>query len=264
LGVSICGAGAQPAGARAGNASRHRAREREYGIDPVSIGSLNESPLHRALKDWYASPGARQEVALEGFVADLVDAQARVVEIQTGGFGRIRRKLSVLLENHRVLLVHPIPAVRYIHWPIAPDDDRPRKPRRSPRRGVLADVLRELVSVPKLLDHPGFELEVVLVAIDEFRAPAVRRGRETFRVVERRLVDVMATLRLCSSLDLFALLQSALPDPFSTADVAAALGAGRRLGQQWTYCLRQAGRIEPVGKSGNAILYRRVNSFAET
>lgn len=224
----------------------------------MSIGSLNESPLHRALKAWYASPGARQEVALEGFVADLVDAEARVVEIQTGGFGRIRRKLSTLLENHRVLLVHPIAAVRYIHWPIASDDDQPRKPRRSPRRGAVADVLRELVSVPSLLDHPGFELEVALVAIDEFREPVVRRGRGTFRVVERRLIEVMSTQRLCSSLDLFDLLHYSLPDPFSTADVAEALGAGRRLGQQWTYCLRETGRIEPVSKSGNAILYRRV------
>lgn len=222
----------------------------------MSIGRLNEGPLHRALKDRYASPGAQQEVPLDGFVADLVEADARVVEIQTGGFSRIRRKLNKLLDNHRVLLVHPIAAVRYIHWSIAPGDDQPRKPRRSPRRGMLADVLRELVSMPTVVDHTGFELDVLLVAIDEFREPVVRRGRDSFRVVERRLIEVLGALRVRSSWDLFQLLQGPLPEEFSTADIARALGASRRVAQQFAYCVRTAGCIEQVNKRGNAVIYR--------
>ena len=36
-----------------------------------------------------------------------------------------------------------------------------------------------------------------------------------------------------------------------------ALARPRRLAQQMAYCLRKMGRIEAVGKEGNAILYAR-------
>ena len=36
------------------------------------IGTLNEKPLHAALKAWYAQPGDRLEVAVDGFVVDIV------------------------------------------------------------------------------------------------------------------------------------------------------------------------------------------------
>jgi hypothetical protein len=81
----------------------------------MGIGSLNESPLHQALKDLYSVADAEQEVALGAYVADVVHPDAVVYEIQTAGFGRMRRKLPALLDTHRVVLVHPVTAVRWIH-----------------------------------------------------------------------------------------------------------------------------------------------------
>ncbi len=48
-----------------------------------------------------------------------------------------------------------------------------------------------------------------------------------------------------------------LAEPFTTADLAAALSRPRRLAQQMAYCLREMGIIAPVGKHRNAILYVR-------
>ena len=41
--------------------------------------------------------------------------------------------------------------------------------RRSPKRGDALDIFGELVSIPQLIAHPGFELELVLTVEDEYR-----------------------------------------------------------------------------------------------
>ena len=81
-----------------------------------------------------------------------------------------------------------------------------------------------------------------------------RRGwltheRRLLAVVDRRLFEAPA--------DMSALLPPGLPEPFTTADLAGALGRGRWLAQKMAYCLREMGVIEPTGKRGNAILYTR-------
>ena len=83
----------------------------------MSIGTLNEGPLHQAIKALYLDDGASEEVAVGDYVADVVAADQTLVEIQTAGFGSLKRKLGRLLDEHRVVLVHPIAAVRYIVGP---------------------------------------------------------------------------------------------------------------------------------------------------
>ena len=68
---------------------------------------LRERSLHAALKRWYARPGDRAEVPLDGYVIDLVRGDT-LIEIQTRGFAKLARKLTRLVRNHRVRLVFPI------------------------------------------------------------------------------------------------------------------------------------------------------------
>jgi len=223
----------------------------------MGIGGLNESPLHRALKDIYSVTDAVQEAAIGGFIADVMHPDAVIYEIQTSGFGRLRRKLPELLATHRVVLVYPVAVVRWI-CKLSDDPDTVPRPRRSPRRGRIADVLDELVSIPDLLLHPNFELEVVLVELDEFRRPARRRRGDGWVVVERRLREVVGHERFRTPDDLFCLLAGPLAEPFSTQDLAECMAAPRALAQKLAFCLRACGRLEPCGKDGNAILYRRI------
>ncbi len=78
-----------------------------------AIGTLNEGALHAQLKDWYRRQGDRIEQVVDGFVVDLVRGNL-LVEIQTGSFAPLRRKLDLLTRQHRVRLVAPIPLVRRI------------------------------------------------------------------------------------------------------------------------------------------------------
>jgi hypothetical protein len=79
-----------------------------------AIGVMREGPLHAALKTRLADPGDRLEVPVGRFVVDLVRADGELVEIQTGGFGPLGRKLDALLDEHRVRIVHPVAAERRI------------------------------------------------------------------------------------------------------------------------------------------------------
>ncbi len=48
----------------------------------------------------------------------------------------------------------------------------------------------------------------------------------------------------------------ALPETFTTADLAERLGSPRRAAQQMAYCLRRIGVLVVVGKRGTSVEYR--------
>lgn len=222
----------------------------------TAIGSLNEKPLHAALKEWYRRAGDRVEVPLDGFVIDLVRGEL-LIEIQTRSFSAMRRKFDHLLDSYPIRLVHPVAAER---WIVKLDDaGTETSRRRSPKRGIAADVCAELVSFPSLLSHPHFTLEIALIEEEEVRRPDARKGwrRGGFAIDERRLVDVRETVEVGSPEALRRLLPDRLPDPFTTADLADGLGRSRHLAQEMGYCLRVSGAVQTVGRDRRGILYQR-------
>lgn len=221
----------------------------------TGIGSLNEKPLHAALKEWYRQEGDQVEAPMEGFVVDLV-RDGLLIEIQTRGFASMRRKFDRLLDSYSMRLVHPVAAVK---WIVKLDEDgRELSRRRSPKRGIAADACEELVSFPSLLSHPNFTLEILLVEEEEVRRPDAKRGwrRGGYVIEERRLVEVLETVEVGSPEELLELVPEGLPDPFTTADLADRLGRSRHLAQKVAYCLRVSGAVETVGRDRRGFLYR--------
>lgn len=227
---------------------------------PPHVGTLTEGALHAALKRRYAGADGRVEQLVDGFVVDVVLGD-ELIEVQTGGFSSMRRKLTALVgAGHHVRLVHPVAVERIL---VKVDGDGVVTRRRSPRRGSVVDVFAELVAFPALLADPHLVLEVVLVRDEEHRRwdPANASWRRRGWVSEgRHLVEVVDTVVLDQPDDLLALLPGDLPVPFTTADLAAALGRPRRLAQQTAYCLREAGLLDVVGKDGNALAYAPAGS----
>jgi hypothetical protein len=222
---------------------------------PSGIGTLRERPLHASLKRWYARPGDREEVPVDGFVVDLVRGDL-LIEIQTRGFAGMKPKVtSLLAAGHRLRVVHPIAVDR---WIVNVDANGARLGRRrSPRHGTLSDLATELVTFPDLLSHPGFEIEVLLTTEEELRSnvPGTCWRRRGWSVLERRLIDVLDRVTLARPRDVACLLPAGLPDRFTTADLAARLGRPRFEAQRLAYCLRAAGVIEATGKRGGSIEY---------
>jgi hypothetical protein len=223
-------------------------------VTSSGIGTLRETHLHSALKQWYAEPGDRFEVPIGRFVVDIVRGD-QLIEIQTSGFSAMKPKLDALLDEHRVRIVHPIARDKWILR--APHDGRPSSRRKSPKSGDLHDVFGELVSFPWLLDHPNFSLEILLTQEEELKRfdGNTNWRRKGWAVVERRLLAVSDRVLIGQPADLMRLVPDELPEPFTTADLAASIGRPRRVAQQMAYCLRETGLVEVAGKLGNTILY---------
>lgn len=219
----------------------------------MGIGALNETPLHAALKVAVAPAGSRFEVSVDGYVIDAVHEDV-LIEVQTRHVGAMRTKLERLLPRHRVRLVLPVATER---WLVKRGD--PPQRRRSPKRGHPADVARELVAIPHLLDHPHLELELVLHREEEVREhrPGSSWRKRDWVTVDRRLLDVVDRRRVRGSAALLAFVPADVADPFDTAELARSAGMGRRTAQQLVYCLRAGGALVAVGKAGNARLYAR-------
>ena len=221
------------------------------------ISTYNEKPLHAALKAWYARSGDGIEVNVDGFIIDIV-REGLLIEIQTASLASLKRKLFALADDHRVRLVYPIPQEKWI-VKLAKDGHSAPSRRKSPKRGKIEDLFRELVSFPNLLAHPNFSLEVLLIQEEEVRSFDGTRAwrRRGWVTEERRLLQVVDRRRFSTPADLRELLPTGLDEPFTTSDLATAIGRPRRLAQRMAYCLREMGEIEAVGKQGNTILYVR-------
>ena len=227
------------------------------------IGELNEQPLHAALKTWYAGPDDRVEVSVDGgqrgYVIDVVRDDL-LIEIQTGNFSSIKRKLHDLVKYYPVRLIYPIAAEKWLLKLPKQGVGKPHR-RKSPKRGRIEAVFAELVSFPKLLLDDNFSLEIVLIQEEEVRryAGTKRWHKNGWVTVERRLLDVVERHLFETPSDMSALLPVDLPQQLTTLDLAKALDSPRWLAQKMAYCLREMGEIVRVGKRGRSYLYSRTN-----
>jgi len=221
----------------------------------TQFSMLAEKSLHIQLKQWYAEPDDKLEVELDGYYIDIVRDDV-LIEIQTRNFHAIKPKLTKLLDKYPVMLVHPIP---YERWIVKLDSAGKKQlsRRKSPKRGRIEEVFKELLRIPHLVSHPNFTLDVLLVQDEEIRQDDGKGSwrRKGWSIADRRLLAVVEHIRFTSAKDFLSLLPESLPKPFTTAQLAKAVGISRSIAGKMAYTLRHMEAIEIVGKQGNAYLY---------
>lgn len=229
----------------------------EFPDNENGINIYNEKSLHASLKQWYAVPGDQLEVRMDGFIIDLVRGDL-LVEIQTGSFSPLKRKLAALAKNHPVRLVFPIPLEKWIIRLPQNETDPPQR-RKSPRRGRVELVFQQLVYIPSLMNNENFSLEVLLIREEELRRYEAKKAwrRKGWVTHERRLLDVVERQVFQTSSDLARLLPIALNDPFTVREMAKATSQPDWLARKMIYCLKAMGILDVSGKRGRAILYTR-------
>jgi hypothetical protein len=227
----------------------------ESEIKMSGIGLLNEKPLHASLKEWYAQPGDLFEVTVDGFVIDIV-RDNQLIEIQTGNFASIKSKLRELVRAHQVRLIYPIAREKWIVKQVN-DKGGGITRRKSPKRGRVEDLFRELVSLPHLILNPNFSLEVLLIEEEEMRRYTGKSNwhRRGWATEERRLLRVADRRLFGKAEDLQALLPEKIGESFTAKDLVEAMDIKRPLAQKMAYCLHKAGVIVLIGKRGRANLY---------
>ncbi|MFT5195001.1 MAG: hypothetical protein ACI85U_002016 [Candidatus Promineifilaceae bacterium] len=247
-------------------ATADKAAEEPVPEQKPGIGTLNEKPLHAALKLWAAEPGDQFEVPLEGYFIDVVRGdllqEALLIEIQTGSFSPLKKKLRHLTKNHPVRLIYPIAAEKWLIQPPKLGFGKPTR-RKSPKRGDVYLVFKELVSFPDLIQSPNFSLQVVLTREEELRKFEAktrrRRYQKQWHLEERRLIEVVSSHLFEMVDDFRSLLPAALPEQFTTKDITALSGQPAWLIQKMVYCMRQMGLIQLIGKQGKFLLYEIVD-----
>ena len=215
---------------------------------------LNEKPLHASLKKWYAQPGDQFEVAVDGFVIDIVRNNL-LLEIQTGSFASIRSKLATLVRSHQIRLIYPIAQEKWIVR-LAKDDGRAATRRKSPKRGRVEELFWDMVSIPQLISSRNLSLEVLMIREEEARRYAGTRTwrRKGWVIAERRLLEVIDRRLFDKPSDWLALLPEGF-EPFTARDLADAMGLRLELAQKMAYSLREAKLVKLIGKRGRANLY---------
>jgi hypothetical protein len=196
---------------------------------------------------------------VDGFTVDIVRGDL-LIEIQTRNLSAIKRKLTTLAEQHPVRLVYPVAQDK---WIVRQSRNGRRvlrfARRKSPKRGTVELVFEELVSLPQLLAHPNFSLDVLLIQEEEVRRfDGTRNWRQKgWGTHERRLLQVVGQRLFETPQDMLALVPTTLSEPFTTTDLAEATDQPRWLAQKMAYCLRAMGAIAIVGKRSRALLYIR-------
>jgi hypothetical protein len=206
----------------------------------------------------YRCPGSRTEVQHGAYVVDVDRGDGELVEIQTRHFGKIRSKLRFLLGSHRVRLVYPLTTKKVFVFR-DPATGREKSRRNAARGKTLLALTDELVGIAPLLSHPRLTLEVLFTSEEEARC---RDGKGSWRrkgmsIVDRTLVAVESSLRLCAPADyLRAFLPHGAPGEFTNRSLAEYLGAPYRQAQQLTYCLRAMSLLAVSGQKGREYRYR--------
>jgi hypothetical protein len=228
-------------------------------LQPVKngINLLNEKSLHADLKQWYALPDDQMEVPVDGYIIDLVRGDL-LIEIQTGSFHPLKRKLARLAETHTVRLVFPIAQEKWIIREAGEGGGRPGR-RKSPLHGRVEHVFSQLVYIPDLLSRENFSLEVLLIREEEVRRFDASKARAWRRkgwvTSERRLVEVVDRREFHTPADLVALLPAGLPVAFTARELAKNMGLPVWLAHKMIYCLKKLDRVAPAGRKGRATRY---------
>ena len=221
---------------------------------PPAIGTLQESSLHAALKDWLAEPGDQFEVPVNGYLIDIVRNEL-LLEIQTSNFSAMKVKLNRLLPTHPVRVIYPVAYERWICR--VSKNQKPISRRKSPKRGRFEDVFAQLLRIPRQATHPNFSMEILLTQ-EEIEWRDDGRGswrRKGWSVSDRRLLTVLERITLHNYTDFLSFMPDDLADPFTNQDLAKAASIRPQLAQKMTYCLRNMGLLTQQGKKGRYNLY---------
>lgn len=217
------------------------------------IGTLTEHSLHASIKGWLARPGDQIEQQVDGYQIDLVRGDL-LIEIQTANFSALKTKLNRLLENHKILLVHPIAETKWIIRQTKRGKQVTK--RKSPKRGRVEHLFDELMYISQLIPHPNLRLMALLTRQEEIWRDDGRGSwtRGHWSIADRRLLEVIGTAQFDNYAEYLRLIPPSLPHPFTHAQLAKAIKAPVWMSTRMSYCMRKMGCLESVGKSGRALL----------
>lgn len=224
----------------------------------AGIGTYGEKTVHSVLKNYFEPYSDGHEMKIGSFVADIVGEDG-IIEIQTGGFERLRKKLEAFLPVSRVTVVHPIPRRKWI-ISINPETGEQGKKRKSPVTGTPYDIFPELYKIKPYLADENFRLCIVMLDIEEYRMPpetsGLKRGRRRGYVRYDRIPTELADeIHINCADDWSYFIPDGLPREYTSDEFGTLSGVGVRYSSLVLNVLTAAGAVRRIGKRGSRYLY---------
>jgi hypothetical protein len=219
---------------------------------------VQESSLHTTLKQIYCLEGDRTEYPLDGFIVDVFHGEG-CVEIQTGNFSALRPKLAVLLPKYPVQLVYPISQEKWIEKTFPGQVGQP-KLRRSPKKGNIYEIIKELVYITPFLLHPNLSIEIVFISEIEvqFLNGLGSWRRNGWSIIDHKLLKVFSKITIQQLRDYGLFLPQNLPICFTSQDFSIQARISRSLARKTCFVLKAIQMIEASGKQKRFNLYRKL------
>jgi len=216
---------------------------------------MNERALHSEIRKVYSLPGDQFEVKLGNYIVDILRGQL-VIEVQTKNFSALKEKLQTLTEKHEVRLVYPLSEKKWITY--LTKENVVTNRRRSPKKGKLTDLFRELVMISSIVGDENFSLEVLLIDEEEVRC---NDGKGSWRrrgvsIKERRLLQVNSRILFQNKTDYLNILPDSLNQVFTNKELSKSAKIPIRTARQITYCLRKIDAILLAPKQGRELVFQ--------
>lgn len=217
---------------------------------------MNEFSLHSEIKKGYSLPGDQFEVKLGNYIIDIL-RENLIIEVQTKNFSALKDKLQVLIEKHQVRLVYPLPEKKWITH--VTKDQIVLNTRKSPKKGKLTDLFRELVMIPQMIGVENFSLEVLFIDEEEVRCDDGKGSwrRRGVSIVERKLLKVNNRILFQTKADYLKILPEGLSEVFTNRELAKLAKISVRTARQITYCLRKSSLIRLAVKKGREMVFQK-------
>ena len=225
-------------------------------VDRSGIGTLGEKLVHRTLKLYLEPREEYHEVAVCGYVADVMN-ESGIIEIQTRGFSRMKDKLARFLDQCSVTLVYPVIVDKEILWFDKHSGELASR-RKSSKHATARGILSELSGIGELALHDRLTLKLVFLRAEEYR---LLDGGGTDRKDGATKVDIFPT-ELIGEREIRGVRQlcellPGLPEPFCASDFYSALHLRGIRASMTLRFARSMGLVRRVGKRGKAYLYER-------
>lgn len=239
------------------NAYFENVRDNIVGKDRerIGIGTLSEKTLHIILKNYYQPDMDKQEIPVEGYVADIFTG-TEIIEIQTGQFNRMREKLKAFLPLYPVTIVYPISNERFLRW-IDVETGEISKGRKSPKKENPYLIFPELYKIKTFLKNPNLRIKIAVLDMEEYKllngwGEQKKNNASKFDRIPLRLVREYDVERVE---DYLQFLPIDLPEQFTVKELAKKVKCTERQASVTMNILYEMEVVTRVGKKGNAYVY---------
>ena len=222
-----------------------------------SIGTRNESALHRTLKFQYAEPGGKTEVAVGEFVADGVTTSGEYIEVQTGSFAPLVKKVNEFAAHGKVRIIHPIVVAKHIE--VFDEKGGFLYRRKSPVRGSIWDIFDALLHAPELPLVKGLMIELAMIETVEKR---VKDGKGSWRrkgisIHDKELAAWHERFLFKSKADYLCFIPFKKGEKFTVSALAQKAEIDVATARKALYVLTKMNLVKRIEKKGTAWVYIR-------